>query len=90
MIEITLGIVLLGVLGLFGWYITESNKEKAKLVNALIARTSKEMSDLTIADQTQIKIKPVDSTPDLVPVDSMSDDEFDEHIKRELEDGTEQ
>lgn len=67
----------------FGIYVIETNKEKAKLINALIAKTPEQARDLNMADKVQpIKIKQEPApSPDVVPLDSLDDDEFDKHIK---------
>ena len=83
MIEVLFTIIILVLLAGFAWYIRESNKEKAKLVNALIAKDATEMTNLTLADQTTIKPE-VNREPDLVPMDQVDDEKFDEHIQEVL------
>ena len=87
MSEIFLG--LLAILQLTGFicYVYITNQEKAKLVNAIIARNAQEMTNLTLADQTQIKPEVSVPNPDLVPTDQMTDEQFDDHIQQELTNG---
>lgn len=82
MIEILLTIIILGLIGAFAFYVHESNKEKAKLVNALIAKEPQDLINMTLADQTTIK--PEVSQPDIMPFDQLGDEEFDQHIQDEL------
>ena len=85
MLEIVLGVVNLGLLVAFILYVRETNKEKAKLVNALIAKTPEQARDLDMVDKVQVKVQPqTTQAPDLVPLENVSDDEFEEHIQSEL------
>lgn len=82
MIEALLTVIILALIGAFSFYVHESNKEKAKLVNALIAKDAQELTNLTLADQTTIK--PQVKQPDLVPFEDMGEAEFDKHIEDQL------
>ena len=85
MIDILLFGMNVALLATFGWYVHESNKEKAKLVNALLSKSPQDMVNMTLADQTEIKpqVGP-DKDPDLIPMDQLTDEEFDNHIAQEL------
>ncbi len=84
MIEIVFGFIILGLLAAFILYVKESNAEKAKLINALIAKSPEQFRDLNLADKVE-PLKPEPQRPsDLVPVDQMTEEEFDEHIKSQL------
>lgn len=82
--DIILGFISLGLIIAFVFYVSETNKEKAKLVNALIAKTPEQARDLNLADKVT-PIKPITQAPsDIVPIDSLSDEEFDKHIAEQL------
>ena len=82
MIEALLTSIILVLIGAFIVYVHETNKEKAKLVNALISRNAQELTNLTFADQTTIKpIKP--TVEDLIPTDQLTDEQFDEMIDQQ-------
>jgi uncharacterized membrane protein len=55
----TIETILLGVIlilsGLLGWEKRESRLERAKLINALMAKNAQEMANLDLADKTEIK-----------------------------------
>lgn len=74
------------LIGSFGWYIHQTNKEKAKLINALIAKKPEDMVHMTLADQTTIKpeVGSDIKDSDLVPMEQLSDEEFDNHIAKQL------
>lgn len=76
MIEIILmALVALSILGYHAYYVHENNKERKKMINALIAKNTDEMASLELADKTKIEVKK-DNKEDLVPVEDLSDDEF--------------
>lgn len=78
MIDILLTIIILSILGYHGWYVNEVNKEKKSLVDALIAKSAEELKDLRIAENTKIKIEPKrqGELPDLIPIESVDDEQF--------------
>lgn len=79
MIEILFTVIILALVACFALYIHETNKEKAKLVNALIAKDAHEMTNLTLADNT--KIEPEINPPsDLIPTEQLTPEQFDEMI----------
>ena len=82
--EFVFGFIIIALLGSFVLYVKESNKEKAKLVNALVAKSPEQFRDLNLAD----KVAPIKSEPpqppDLILTDQMSEDEFDKHIQEQL------
>lgn len=71
---ILIGVILI-LAGLLGWKEREARLERAKLINALIAKTAGEAASLDLADKTEIKAE-VPKPPDLVPVEDLSEDEF--------------
>ena len=85
MMEVVFGLIVLALIGAFVLYVKESNKEKAKLINALMARTPKEAMELTMADKLQIKQDSSPATPpDMVPLEDVNQDEFEELVKDQL------
>ena len=85
MIEIALGILgitNIGTLIIFGLYIYLENKEKAKTINALIAKNSQEYLNHEMADKIeQVKPEPpIEMPPEYTEISSLSDDEFDEKV----------
>lgn len=58
----------------------------AKLVNAVIAKNASEARDLGLTDKVgKIPAEPQGTGPDLVPLDELSDEEFDKHIGNQLQ-----
>lgn len=84
MTELILGGIIISLLVGFGWYVRESHREHSKLVNALLAKNSQEYVERTLADHTEIKPE-IQTNPDLMRVEDMSDEEFDNHIAQELQ-----
>ena len=76
---IYLVLVIFFLCGLLAWKEYETNKERFKFINALIAKTAEEAANLSLSDNVKLKIeKPV--PPDLVPLDEAPDEEFMEAI----------
>ena len=84
MIEIAFTIIIVTLIIAFALYVKESNGEKAKLINALIAKTPEQARDLTLADKVRIEVPQSETPPDIVPLDSLSDEEFDEHVQQQI------
>ena len=65
-------------------YFSEHNnrKERRQLINRIIAKDSNEVISLDVADNLPKKEKPVVS--DLMPIDSLSDSDFDKMIKQQI------
>lgn len=83
MSEFFLGVISIGELVAFVAYVYLTNKEKAKLVNALMSKDSTEFVHNTLADQTKIEPE-IKSNPDLLPIENLNEEEFDKHIQEEL------
>lgn len=83
---IAFSILLIGIVGMHAFYVIETNKEKAKLINALIAKNPEQMRDLTLADKVApIKPQAQAEMPDLIPEQNLDEEAFDAFIKQELE-----
>ena len=84
---ITLGIlagIILAILVYHAYYVREVNKEKSKLINALISKNAVELRDLELTEKVKPIETAVDKQPDLVPEAEITDDEFDKAIKEEI------
>lgn len=85
MSDIVFGFIILGLLAAFILYVKESNAEKAKLINALVAKSPEQFRDLNLADKVE-PIKPAaPKQQDIVPFEQMSEEDFDAHIQQQLE-----
>ena len=87
MIEILLTILVLAVLGYHAWYVYEKNKEVAKLINAIVAKSPEQFRDLELTD----KVKPIESpkveAPDFIPESEVSDEKFVELLEKGMING---
>lgn len=82
---VTLLVIVIGIIvALFAWYVKESKEEREKLVNALIAKDATELRDLEYVAKLPKQTKPQEL--DLVPFEQMNEEQFDEHIEKELRD----
>lgn len=81
MTELTFGIIIIAILVGFGWYIREQNRERSKLINAILAKDSQEYVNRTLAENTKIVPEINAKDPDLIPVDELNDDQWEAHIK---------
>ena len=79
---IVLAATNLGTLGFLAWYAYLENKEKAKTINALIAKSSQEFINHEMVDKTsKIKVEPQqDIQADLQELGDLTDAEFDETV----------
>ena len=79
---IVLAITNIGTLAYHAWYSYLESKEKAKTINALIAKNSKEYLDHEMADKIQeVKTEPpIEIPPEFVEESAMSDEEFDKKV----------
>jgi hypothetical protein len=84
MIELVFGLIIIALLAAFVLYVKESNAEKAKLINALVAKSPEQFRDLNLADKVA-PLKPDVKPPDIIPLDQMTDEEFDNHIAQQLQ-----
>ena len=79
---IILGITNVATLAAFAFYIYLESKEKAKTINALIAKNSQEYLNHEMTDKTEkIKVTPTtDLREDLTTLSDLTDEEFDKNI----------
>lgn len=83
MSEIILGVIIIVILGGFGWYVREEKKETSKLINAILAKDSTDYVSRTLADGTEIK-PDINPPTDLIPESQLSQDEFEQGIEDQL------
>ena len=84
MTEILFVFIIVTLLGLLAWEKNENKKERARFLNALIARTPEQYRDLELT----AKVKPIESPaktePDFVPESDIEDQKFQELISKEV------
>lgn len=83
MTEIILALVIGALLVLLGWKDHTQRKERSKLLNALISKDAKEMRDLELVDKVEVEDEPEEEEPDIVPLEDIDDDEFNEVMEKE-------
>ena len=81
---IVLGLIILALLGLLAWQDYNGRKERAKLINALVAKTVNEFRDLELTEKVKPITPPIVKEPDLIHESEISDEKFEEMIKREI------
>lgn len=75
LVLVVLCLVIASLIGVLAFVEYQNRLERAKFINALIAKNAYEAANLDMADKTEIKVeKPKE--PDLIPVDDLSDEEF--------------
>jgi chromatin segregation and condensation protein Rec8/ScpA/Scc1 (kleisin family) len=72
MTEIVLTIVIVALLGYHAYCERLHKQEREKMMNAIVAKNAQELRDLTLAENTEIKVKPP-GPPDLEPLENLSD-----------------
>ena len=80
MTEAILFLVIVTLTSLIGWMDYNNRKERKSYLNALIAKNAEEAVSLELASNTKIEAKK-EEQPDIVPLDSLSDEEFLETIQ---------
>ena len=80
MIEIILLFVIVALWGFIGFMDQGNRKERKSLLNALLSKTHEELINLELADKTKIEAKPKKEAEDLVPLESLSNDEYEKKV----------
>jgi len=84
---VELGVIIV-LCGLLAWQEYSNRKERKDLVNRIVAKDNKELVNLELAENTKVEDpKEIDTPPDFVPTDSVSDDEYIKMIKDTLPNG---
>ena len=79
--EVALTVVVLAQTGLI-WYILNSQKEeRAKMLNAIVAKDAQELTVLNQVDKIKPE-KPIKIDPDASLVENLPDDEFNKFLER--------
>ena len=81
MTEIVLLAIIVLLCGLLGWKEREAWIERAKFINALLAKNAQEMVNLELAGKTQIKTE-IPKPSEFVPPESLSQKDWEEAIKQ--------
>lgn len=84
MIDLVLGAIILSLIAYIAWERRETRKEQSKLINALVSKTPEQYRDLVLADKVEPIKPPVERAPEFVHESEMSDEQFDEMIKKEI------
>ena len=74
--------VIIALIALLGWQEFQNRKERAKLINAIMSKSTAEFRDLELTDKTEIKVKPNNEIPDLIETDQLNDEDW---FKAEIE-----
>ena len=83
MIDLILAGVILILCCLIGWLDFNNRKERSKLINALLSKNAAELRDLEFVEKNQPE-QQKSTPPDIVPLDSLDDQQFDNFIKEQL------
>lgn len=78
------GFIIIVLLAAFIFYVQEANKEKAKLINALVSKNPEDFRNLILADKVQQIKTPTQVAPDLVPENQLSQQEWENAIHETL------
>lgn len=79
-------IIVIGILGItdlalmagFFLFTKEVSKERQKFINAIIAKNAREMQDLEFVQRVEPKVERTE--PDLVSVESLTDEEWAKNV----------
>ena len=82
MIDIILIIVIAFLICLLGFVLYEDRKERATLINSVIAKNTQELVNLKLADSTKVVAQKAEQS-DLIPTDEMTPDQFQTMIEHE-------
>lgn len=79
---IVLAVTNIATLAFHAWYTYLENKEKAKTLNALIAKTSQDFSNFELSDKMKkVEVEPQpDIQADLQELSDLTDEEFDDKV----------
>ena len=73
------GLIVALIVGHF-FYVKETNKEKSKLINALISKNAEELRDLELTEKVRPITPEIPEEPMLVPEAELTDEEFEEKV----------
>ena len=78
--ELILGGIIVAVIVGHFFYVKETNKEKSKLINALISKNAEELRDLELTEKVKPITPEIPEEPVLVPESELTDEEFEEKV----------
>jgi hypothetical protein len=80
MTEIVLLFVVLAQMGFIYFSQKQFKEERSKMLNAIVAKTPEEFTNFEVIDKLKPEhpVEPVN--PDMSPVESLSDDDFDKFV----------
>lgn len=81
--EIVLGATILALLALLAYERYEGRRERAKLVNALMAKTTGEFRDLELTEKVRPIETPKREESEFMPESELSDEQFKKMIDQE-------
>ena len=79
-VELILGVIIVAVIVGHFFYVKETNKEKSKLINALISKNAEELRDLELTEKVKPITPEIPEEPMLVPESELTDEEFEEKV----------
>lgn len=82
--ELILGWVIVVLSVLLVWEKNENKKERARWMNALIAKTPEQYRDLELTAKVKPIKPPVKTEPEFIPESEISDKKFEELINQEI------
>lgn len=83
MTELILGAIIIVLIAYHAFTTHQNNREKAKLINALIAKTSQDFINSEMTDKVKPLKPEVEKKPEMTAVDQLDDDEWSEAIKKD-------
>jgi len=83
MIEIILALITYQFVfaGLFFWYVRHQAKQQKETFRAFLSRDAYEFTETTLREKPAPEEKP----PEYIPMENLSDDDFNKAIKKQLE-----
>lgn len=76
MSDLILALIILALIIMIVWDRWETKRERARFINALIAKTPEQFRDLELTDKVKPITPPIQDKPDLIAESDLSDDEF--------------
>lgn len=83
--EIILGLVIVSLV--IDRYLTrkEAAQQIKELTRALIAKNATELRDMEMVDKVQIKAELPKKEPDLMPLENLDDEQFNELLEKQMQ-----
>lgn len=83
MTDLLFGIIILALIICFVFYVKETNKEKARLINALVSRTPQDYVNAQMTEKVK-PIEPMKPEQQLIDEHELGQEEWEEAIKASL------